>query len=327
MSTFRLHGREINSVFQLMGYKENDISHSTAWVLSKCEPMLKIFLKDVLGTDKLDFSEVEICVQEYEQDSGITDIEIKDGKEFFVIIEAKRGWVLPSKGQLLKYSTRESFRKSLAKNKVIVTLSECSREFAYYYSEIRDANGIPIRHVSWKEIHGFAETAYSFSSNAEKKLLRELQQYLRGLMTMQNQNSNEVYVVSLGSGGPANSTLTWIDIVKEKNKYYHPVGNGWPKEPPNYIAFRYGGKLQSIHHIEGYVVAMTPHGEIPELPDEEWEEPHFIYTLGPGFKPAKDVKTGKIYPSGRVWCYLDLLFTCNTIAEARDLTKKRMGNS
>lgn len=326
MSSFKLHGRDISSIFQLMGYKENDISHSTAWVLGKCAAMLKLFVKEVCGIDRFEHDDVEISVQKYDKGTGITDIEINDSKEFYIIIETKRGWILPRKEQLLKYSDRESFRKSRAKNKKIVTLSECSRDYANHHLEIKDANGIPIKHVSWKDVHDFAEIAYSSASNSEKRLLRELQLYLRGLVTMQNQTSNEVYVVSLGSGKPDGCSLTWIDIVKQKSKYFHPMGGGgWPKEPPNYIAFRYHGKLQSIHHIAGYVISTNMNSEIAEMPDKELDDPHFIYSLGPAIIPSKEIKTGNIYPNGRVWCHLDTLLTCDTISEARDLTKQRIG--
>lgn len=324
MSNFKFHGREISSIFQLMGYKENDISHSTAWVLSKCSVMLEHFINDILGLTNLDHDNVEICVQEYDKESGITDIEIRDAKEFFIIIEAKRGWMLPSREQLLKYSIRESFMKSIVKNKMIITLSECSREYANHHLEIKIANGIPIKHISWKDIHQHAEMAYATSSNSEKKLLRELQIYLRGLMTMQNITSNEVYVVSIGSGNPDKCALTWIDIVEQKKKYFHPMGgNGWPKEPPNYIAFRYLGKLQSIHHIENYTITTNLNCEVPEMPNREDTYAHFVYDLGPAIKPPKEIRTGSIFPSGRVWCHLDTLLTCDTISEARDLTKKR----
>lgn len=307
-----------------MGYKENDISHSTAWVLGKCDSMLKNLTQDVCGSDRYNHDTLEICVQEYDKGSGITDIEIKDDKEIFIIIEAKRGWILPTKTQLLKYSTRESFVKSPAKRKMIVTLSECSKDYAAHHLGIKDAGGIPIKHVSWKDIHSFSVVAYQTASNSEKKLLRELQLYLRGLMTMQNQTSNEVFVVSLGSGIPESCSLSWIDIVKQKGKYFHPMGgNGWPKEPPNYIAFRYYGKLQSIHHIEGYLISKNLHNEIDEMPDRETEA-HFVYNLGSSIIPSKEIKTGNIYPNGRVWCHLDALLTCETISEARDLTKKRM---
>jgi hypothetical protein len=99
-------------------------------------------------------------------------------------------------------------------------------------------------------------------------------------------------------------------------------GGGWPKDPPNYIAFRYDSKLQSIHRIDDYEVVTNMHKQITEIPNEEWE-PHFLYKLGPAFRPANEVKTGKIYPNGRVWCMLDTLFTCDTISKARDISQKR----
>lgn len=72
------------------------------------------------------------------------------------------------------------------------------------------------------------------------------------------------------------------------------------------------------------MISKNMHDEIPEIPDGEWDVPHFIYKLGPAISPPKEVKTGNIYPQGRVWCHLDALLTCDTIFEARDLTKKRM---
>lgn len=325
MSIFRLHGREINSIFQLMGYKENDITNSIAWVLSKCEAMLEIFIKNICEIDKIDFENLDICVQEYDKDSGITDIEIKDDRNLYLIIEAKRGWILPSKEQLLKYSKRETFIKNYAKKKLIVTLSECSRDYALHHLEIKNANGIPITHVSWKDIYEFSTQAYPMSSNHEKRILRELQIYLKGLITMQNQNSNMVFVVSLSSRKINNCNFSTIDLLKKKSVYFHPMGvKGWPKEAPNYIAFRYQGKLQSIHHIDEYTITTNIHDVVEEMPNDDWNVPHFVYTLGPAIISSKEVKSGSIYPNGRVWCHLDTLLTCDTISDARDITKKRL---
>jgi hypothetical protein len=139
---------------------------------------------------------------------------------------------------------------------------------------------------------------------------------------MQSNDSNWVYVVSLGSGTPPGWSVSWIDIIQRHSAYFHVIGNTWPKEPPNYIAFRYGGRLQSIHHIEAAEVFTDPHSHFPGIPDRQWE-PHFLYRLGPAFSPEHTVPMGKIYPNGRVWCMLDTLFTSATIAEARDLSKKR----
>jgi len=320
-----LHNKQINSVFQLLGDKENDISYSVAWALSKCPELLREFINQTIQVTKYDSENVEIRLQEYNSDDGgFTDIEIICEPYFYIIIEAKRGWVLPGKEQLEKYANRQNFFDSLAKVKKLIAMSECSKSYAEHNLQVKNIKGIDIIPVSWKDVYKYSEAAYSRSNHAEKHLLIELQTYLRGIMTMQNIESNMVYVVSLGSGEAVGSGLTWIDIVKKKNLYFHPMGGkGWPKEPPNYIAFRYFGKLQSIHHIESYDVVTDMHSKIPEIPEGEWE-PHFLYKLGQGFAPSKEVKTGNIYPNGRVWCMLDTLFTCDTISEARDETKRRL---
>ena len=63
------------------------------------------------------------------------------------------------------------------------------------------------------------------------------------------------------------------DIVNKKRIYFHPVGGGpggWPSEPPNYIAFRYGGKLQTIHHIDqnDFTEAMGIYSRIKKMDDK-----------------------------------------------------------
>ena len=129
-------------------------------------------------------------------------------------------------------------------------------------------------------------------------------------MTMQTKDSNWVYVVVLGSGKLDNCELTWIEIVKNYNKYFHPIGgNGRSKGPPNYIAFRYGGKLQAIHHIDDYVVTKNLHNEVAEMPNVMEDGNFFVYKLGSAIVPPKEIKNGKIYPNGRVWAMLDTLLT------------------
>jgi hypothetical protein len=55
---------------------------------------------------------------------------------------------------------------------------------------------------------------------------------------------------------------------------------------------------------------------------EEWE-PTFLLKLGKPFKPAKEVKNGRIYAKQHLWFDIDAVFTCDTIFEARNLTQKR----
>jgi len=325
MTDLYLHNYKVDSIFQLLGEHENDISYSVAYALAQCPIFLETFLQKVIGY-KRKINNVSTCLQRYENAGGITDIEIELPNQFYLILEAKRGWNLPNRGQLELYASRPSFRNSKALSKHILILSECSREYAELHLEVHEVAGVSIKPLSWKDIAILASEARSKGSHAEKRLIDELLIYLRGLMTMQNLDSNWVYVVALAQGKPRGWGISWIDIVKRHQRYFHPVGGGrggWPKKPPNYIAFRYYGKLQSIHHIESYEIVTNMHERIPEIPSKEWE-PHFLYALGPAFGSNKEVRTGNIYPNGRVWCMLDTLFTCDTISDARDLSQKRV---
>ena len=323
MSVLKAYGDEVNSIFQLIGIKENDITKSIAWALNKCPVFMKLFVKALLDVD-IEPNDVELYYQKYDAETGITDIEITDETNFYIIVEAKRGWLLPGEIQLTKYSERNDLQKSPAKTKAIVSMSECSKEYADCNLPFKEKNGIPIKHISWSQLFEIACNSRADSNNEQKHLLEELKEYLGGIMTMQVKDSNWVYVVALGTSKPEGCDLTWIEIVDKHQKYFCPVGgNGWPKEPPNYIAFRYYGKLQAIHHIESYVVTKNVHDEIPEMPDEVWDMNCFVYKLGPAIKPMKEVRTGNIYRNGRVWAMLDTLLTADTISEARDISKER----
>ena len=72
---------------------------------------------------------------------------------------------------------------------------------------------------------------------------------------MERQTDNNVFVVVLGQSPMVpGQTHTWIDVVEKDKCYFHPVGNHWPVRPPNYIGFRYRGRLQSVHHIESFEI-------------------------------------------------------------------------
>lgn len=250
---------------------------------------------------------------------------VEDG-EHGVKAEAKRGWHLPESGQLKKYVTRKSFQETGGGVRSLVVLSECSVDYARHHLG-PEISGVEVVPVAWRDVVSAASEASAYASHAGKRLLRELVEYLKVTITMQTIESNLVYVVALGSGTPEGWGISWIDIVKERRKYFHPVGiKGWPHDPPNYIAFRYSGRLQSIHHIDEYEVITNPSKYIPEIPVSEWE-PHYLYSPGAGFMPAERLPTGRIYPNGRVWCMLDTLFTCDTIKAARDLTAQRKSAS
>jgi hypothetical protein len=321
MTELFLYKRKVNSVFHLLGERENHITYSVAWALAQSPAFLNAFLKRMIGLTA-DPDSVTIRLQHHEKEAGITDIEIESPGQFFLIVEAKRGWNLPSLKQLETYACRPSFTTSAGVLKRIVPLSECSREYAVHNLGCEKIAGIDLQPASWKEMATLAQQAQKGASHAEKHLLQELLTYLRGLMSMQDIDSNWVFIVSLGPGTPKGWSISWIDIVEKKRAYFHQVGDRWPKEPPNYIGFRYNGKLQSIHHIEESEIFKDPHDKFPEIPSMNWR-PHFLYKLGPNFAPSRDVKTGNIFPSGHAWCMLDTLFTSQTISQAWDISKKR----
>ena len=325
MGELTAYGDTVTSVFQLIGTLENDITKSVAWALCQCQVFAKKVFDELFEID-CNPDKIRINYQVTEKDKGITDLEITDDDLFYAILEAKRGWILPGEDQLSMYCDRSIFSESPAKHKAIITMSECSLEYANEYS-FQEIKGIPIKHLSWRYLYEVAKISIPISNNAQKKLLHELMEYFGGIMTTQQKTSNWVYVVSLSDDKAEGSSLTYIDVVEKKGKYYHPFGNKWPKEAPNYIAFRYQGKLQSIHHIDSYIITKNAHDEIPEMPDKEWDDAHFIYTLGPAIKPNKTIKTGnKVRMAARVWAMLDLLLTADTISEAMDLSKQRMNS-
>lgn len=323
MSELIAYGNQINNIFQLIGNSEDDITKSIAWALCNCPSFLENIISDLLGIAIVP-ENVVIRFQESEADKGRTDLELTDNKQFYIIIEAKKGWGLPQSDQLTMYSQRKNINISTVKHKAIVSMSECSISYALSNLPFQQKNGIPILHMPWSFIYDTAQKSKSSSNNAQKHLLDELLKYLEGIMTMQTKDSNWVYVVSLSYGKPDNCNITWIDIVKKRHKYFHPMGiNGWPKEPPNYIAFRYDGQLQSIHHIEEYTVTKNLHNEISDMPDRIEKDDFFVYKLGTPIIPNKIVKTGKIYANGRKWAMLDTLLTADTISEASDISYSR----
>jgi hypothetical protein len=158
----------------------------------------------------------------------------------------------------------------------------------------------------------------------EKLWLRELISHLREYVAMDRLRDNRVYVVSLNAepvreGG----SHTWIDIVERDRSYYHPVRKGWPSQPPNYMGFRYRGRLQSVHHVDSFEIVEDVSNVNRAWHGESCD--HFVYRLGPPMKPSSEMKTGKIFRNGRVWCDIDTLLsgTSATISDARNETQRR----
>jgi hypothetical protein len=154
--------------------------------------------------------------------------------------------------------------------------------------------------------------------------LSELLEYLEGAGYVQSHRDSRVLVVSLASRVAPEIGIPYDRIPEERGFYWYGTEPPWPKEPPKYFGFRYGGRLQSIHHVDD----TRPFGTFREVFTDtkkahDWG-PGVLAQLGPAIRPDHLVKTGKGLPFGRhAQVDIDLLLTCNSIAEAWAKTKER----
>lgn len=318
----RQSGNDVDTVFALNGVDENSATFALGWVLSKSPALLHATIHNLAQID-IEPGQALIDVQKHGKDKGYTDIEILTPNSCNIIIEAKQHWVLPSEEQLKKYATRLKAGRVI--RPLIVSLSAASRDYAKRRLPCSISN-ISLVHRSWADLDALVYKAYSNTkSREEKHWLREFKIHLRRYVSMRNQQDNWVFVVSLSSRYiKKDSSYTSIDVVDKDNQYFHPVGNRWPVMPPNYIAFRYGGQLQSVHHIESYEVVTDLSSANMNWPKTDSD--YFLYNLGPAMKPPVTIRNGSIWNSGRYWCAIDTLLSgaYKTISGARDESYRRL---
>ena len=102
------------------------------------------------------------------------------------------------------------------------------------------------------------------------------------------------------------------ELVSKISEKIMPEVTAWQNRP-----------LEAVYSSYRKLYRIKKHAQRNSRNDEEWENNHFTYRLGPAIIPGKTVRTGKIYPSGRVWAMLDTLLTSDTISEARDISYRR----
>jgi len=328
MARLLLYGRDVPTIFNVVrgfGLLENDMTRALGWALARCRHFRGDFVQTLAKVDGGNSEDVLVSLQSQKSETGITDIELELEGEFHVIVEAKRGWELPSKQQLEMYALR--LAPGAFPRKALVALTDANPEYAAVHLDCRTLKGIPVTPFSWGELLRLAEKTRNLGNSGERYIMGELVNYLRDLATLQDIHSNLVWVAPLKDETPKGWQVSWIDIVKEKLRYFHPVGyRNFPKVPPNYFAFRYRAKLQSVHHVEGYELVSDAHTVIPEIPKGEIID-HIVYRLGKPFRPENDVKLGKMWGTAHCQCMIDTLFTCKTLEEAVNLTKERETSS
>lgn len=252
---------------------------------------------------------------------GRTDVELEVGEGFCVVFEAKRGPDLPSVGQLRRYVPRINAKPRTFSRLVAVT--NAPSEFAGIALPGK-IDGVVVTHLSWRQVRSLARRAHPEETNHNKRLLEEFNTYLTEILGMEVTRSNLVYVLSLGAGGVWG--LDFKEVVCKHHRYFYPAKGHWPP-PPNYLAFRYDGRLQSIHHVDGTQIFANPR-EVFKAAKNQNIDPHYLFRLGPAIVPPREVKNGpKIMRSMRVWCMIDTLLTAATITDAWTETKRRLGDA
>lgn len=316
------YGQEVHTIFDLFGSKENDMTFALGWVFSKSTIFLQEFLANTIPGDWAEPTDAVIRLQTGRGDDGITDIEITLPGRLLLIIEAKRGPELPTSNQLEKYA--RVLDRGLEDQKHLIALTNASIASAETHLTCAGMTASSLHHCSWRVVYMLAERSAAREQSGEvKRWLRSFSTYVKGLLGMEMKYSNRVFVVSVGGQDDCWS-ISRREIVEQKQRYFFPVGHRWPDPPPNYLAFRYEGKLQSIHHVEDFTTFTNPHEIFPEAPEDQVWPLHYCVKLGPPICPPREVLNGpRIQMSNRVWCFLDTLLTCRTISDALTETQRR----
>jgi hypothetical protein len=312
----------VDSIFGLHGSDENTLSAAFAYGLTASSQLRMSVLKHLGIMPSQDLTKVSIHIQTARKDQGITDVEIRIPGHALIVFEAKIGSHLPRIDQLRKYAN--ICRERRWQYSCLVALTKTDQANAVppgQWSRLM----VPVRIRSWRWVAAMVKRAIDEErQTAARYVLNQLAIFLEDFVGAERAYSNLVYVVSLGSGHPKRWELSWIDIVKKYRRYFYPFGTkNWPT-PPNYIGFRYGGRLQSIHHIEKFEVIADLRKVFPGSRRGENWGPMYLFHLGPAIYPAHVVKAGpRILRSARVWCMLDTLLTSKTVSKALEITKKR----
>ena len=201
---------------------------------------------EVLGENNKD------PLQEHGGKHGITDVEEVDLGRLAWIFEAKAGFEPRGSAQLSRYATcllenPDTSGGTTARLLVVLAKSDRTQLWLKMRSlDIIPGISVPVRLLSWGSVLQCIEKTKPITDNSGKGLLRQLSAFLEKVLSMQTATSNLVFIVSANREKFGGAT-TFIDVIEKHRRYFHSVKPGWPNDPPNYIAFRWEGRLQSTH--------------------------------------------------------------------------------
>ncbi len=242
------HGRPIASVFDLLGRSENDLTAALGFTLDR-SPVLLAAVAEVLAPGVA--GPISIAM-EVADELGRTDLELRAPGDLLVV-EAKQGWDLPELEQLESYAGRVI----AAGGGTLVTLSQASAEWAAAMLPASALN-VPVRHLPWSRVRRLLADVRPVVRGAERLWLDELNTYLRRATAVREISDCWTYCVVVSDDRPGGGGARTFREFVEAGTYFHPFGTGgWPKEPPNFMAFRWGNQVQRIHRVVAAEVVPT----------------------------------------------------------------------
>ena len=116
-------------------------------------------------------------------------------------------------------------------------------------------------HLPWDHVRLDLTAARDITRGQERAWLEEFTDYLRKAIRMRDPADSWTYCVAISNDRPGGGPRTFREFVTIDGCYFHPygLGKGWPRTPPNFLAFRWDGQVQQVRRVTRAEV-------IPDLP-------------------------------------------------------------
>lgn len=319
------YGREMSSVFDLLGTHEPALTAALGWTMGR-SPALMAGVLERLGLGSTPGTGDFVVHLESADKAGRTDIEVSTSTAH-VIIEAKQGWIVPGEVQLSAYAPRLVASTQTGLETRLVTLSDSTEAWARQVlpKEVAD---VPVTHWSWDDVRDLITHACGQVRGTERLWLDQLEDYMGAATSNRPVTDALAYCVVISSNMFGDATFR--DYVINQRVYFHPVvGGGWPTIPPNFLAFRWDGAVRQVNRVESYEIVAHLSERFPAVKDDHSAksrppgDAHIVYELGPDIPlPGGAVPSGaQNLRAQRFWVLLDQLLTQPTVIDAREATK------
>ncbi len=323
------YGRDITTVFDLLGTHEPALTAALGWTLGRSPRLMSAFLARLDLDEPADPDEVTVHLETADE-AGRTDIELI-ALTGHVIIEAKQGWIVPGGVQLNAYAPRLHMASAAGLETRLVTLSDSTPEWARYVLAPAEGIGVDVIHWSWDDVRGLIGDARRQTRGTERLWLDQMEAYMGAATSNRPVADSLAYCVVINEA--IFGDVTFLDYVVNQRVYFHPVADkgGWPTVPPNFLAFRWGNAVRQVNRVIDYEIVAHLHERFPAVQDDHTAgsrppgDAHVVYRLGPDIPlPGGAIPSG---PKGtnlqasRFWVLLDQLLTQPTVVDAQKATK------